>query len=231
MFSEHTQPTDFVASVCLSPGTTRLCITPQLSCKHEMPLDDGHNRMRYPACQTLVRPALALALTVGASSCSPITFDCGGPTIRQSFAVATMRDVGDTLSVDGYTSVYEERDRDGTYIHQLVIGIQATDAAHYDTIPSALRPHVTGARLELPSGVVLYHVSMSDNSSQHYGPPVLAAIPINDADQSLFNDIRLHLLSQDLSMAIETDSPAVQFPRTRLVLKDSYDWRKTSGCQ
>jgi len=187
--------------------------------------------MGHPACQTLVRPALALVLTLGASSCSPITFDCGGPTTRQSSAFATMRDVGDTLSVDGYASVYEERDRDGTYIHQLIIGIQATDAAHSDTIPSALRSHVTGARLELPSGDVLYHVSMSDNTSQRYGPPVLAAIPIDGVDQSLFNDIRLHLLAQDLSMAIETDSPAVQFPRTPLVLKDSYDWRKSSGCK
>src|SRR2546423_13543331 len=124
--------------------------------------------MPHSACQTLVRAALALALTLGASSCSLITFDCGGPLMRQSFAVATMRDVGDTLSVDGYASVYEERDRDGKYIHQLVIGIQATDAAHYDTIPSALRPHVTGARLELPSGDVLYHGSMSDNTSQRY---------------------------------------------------------------
>jgi hypothetical protein len=187
--------------------------------------------MRHLVCQTLVRAVLALGLTVGASSCSLITFDCGGPTTRQSSAAATMRDFGDTLSVDGGASVYEERDRDGTYVHQLVIGIQATDAAHYDTIPSALRSHVTGARLELASGEVLYHVSMSDNSSQRYGPPVLSVIPINDVGQSLFNNIRSHLLAQDLSMVIETDSPEVQFPRSPLVLKDSYDWRKSSGCQ
>jgi hypothetical protein len=187
--------------------------------------------MRHLVCQTSARAALALALTVGASSCSPITFDCGGPTTRQSFAAATMHDFGDTLAVDGYASVYEERDRDGTYVHQLVIGIQATDAAHYDTIPSALRSHVIGARLELPSGDVLYHVSMSDNASQRYGPPVLAAIPINDVGQPLFDSIRLHLLAQDLSMVIETDSADVQFPRSPLVLTDSYDWRKSSGCQ
>ena len=178
----------------------------------------------------LLRSVLALVLVAGASSCS-ITFDCGGPTTRQSSALATMRDLGDTLSVDGYASVYEERHRDLTYSHQLVIGIQATDAAHYDTIPSALRPHVTGARLELPSGDVLYHVSMADNSSQRYGPPVLAIIPINDVEQSLFNDIRSHLLAGDLSMVIETDSPATQFPRTTLVLKESHDWLKTTGCQ
>ena len=187
--------------------------------------------MRHLGCQTLVRAVLALGLTVGASSCSPITFDCGGPIIRQTFAGATMRDLGDTLSVDGYASLTEQRGRDGTYAHQLVIGIQATDAAHYDTIPSALRPHVTGARLELAVGGVLYHVSMSDNSSQRFGPPVLSAIPFNDVGQALFDSIRLHLLAQDVSMVIETDSPAVQFPRSPLVLKDSYDWRKTSGCQ
>jgi hypothetical protein len=185
---------------------------------------------RHLVCQTLVRAVLALGLTVEASSCSLTTFDCGGPTRRQSFAAATMRDVGDTLSVDGYASVYEERDRDGRYVHQLVIGIQATNAAN-DTIPSALRSHVTGARLELVAGEVLYHVSMSDNSSQRYGPPVLSAIPINDVGQSLFNNVRSHLLAQDLSMVIETDSPEVQFPRSPLVLKDSYDWRKSSGCQ
>ena len=187
--------------------------------------------MRHLGCQTLVRAVLALGLTVGASSCSPITFDCGGPTIRQTFAVATMRDLGDTLSVDGYASLWEEMDRDGTYRHQLVIGIQATDAAHYDTIPSALRPHVTGARLELAVGDVLYHVSMSNNSSQLFGPALLSAIYSNDVGQALFDSIRLHLLAQDVSMVIETDSPAVQFPRSPLVLKDSYDWRKTSGCQ
>jgi len=187
--------------------------------------------MRHLGCQTLVRAVLALGLTVGASSCSPITFDCGGPTVRQTFAAATIRDMGDTLSVDGYASLWEERGRDGTYVHVLVVGIQATDAAHYDTIPSALRPHVTGARLELAVGGVLYHVSMSGNSSQRFGPPVLSAIPFNDVGQALFDSIRLHLLAQDVSMVIETDSPAVQFPRSPLVLKDSYDWRKTSGCQ
>ena len=187
--------------------------------------------MRHLGCQTLVRAVLALGLTVGASSCSPITFDCGGPTIRQTFAAATMRDLGDTLSVDGYASLTEQRGGDGTYAHQLAIGIQATDAAHYDTIPSALRPHVTGARLELAVGGVLYHVSMSNNSSQRFGPPVLSLIPINDVGQALFDSIRLHLLAEDVSMVIETDSPAVQFPRSPLVLKDSYDWRKTSGCQ
>jgi hypothetical protein len=185
--------------------------------------------MRHLGCQTLVRAVLTLGLTVGAASCSPITFDCGGPTIRQSFAAATMRNFGDTISVDGYASVYEERDRDGTYVHQLVIGIQVTDT--HDTIPSALRSHVTGARLELVAGDVLYHVSMSDNASQRYGPPVLSAIPINDVGQALFDSIRLHLLAQGVSMVIETDSPEVQFPRSPLVLKDSYDWRKTSGCQ
>ena len=72
---------------------------------------------------------------------------------------------------------------------------------------------------------------MSDNSSQRYGPPVLAIIPINDVEQSLFNNIRSHLLAGDLSMVIETDSPATQFPRTTLVLKESHDWLKTTGCQ
>jgi hypothetical protein len=189
--------------------------------------------MRHLGFQTLVRGVLALGLTVGASSCTPITFDCGGPSIRQTFAAATMRDLGDTLSVDGYASLWEEQDRDGTYRHQLVIGIQATQAAQYplyDTIPSALRPHVTGARLELAVGDVLYHVSMSNNSSQRFGPPVLSAVPNNDVGQALFDSIRLHLLAQDVSMVIETDSPAVQFPRSPLVLKDSYDWRKTTGC-
>jgi len=190
--------------------------------------------MRHLRFPTLARGVLALGFTVCASSCTPITIDCGGPSMRQTFAAATMRDLGDTLSVDGYASLWEERDRDGTYRHQLVIGIQATEAAPYplyDTIPSALRPHVTGARLELAVGDVLYHVSMSNNSSQRFGPPVLSLIPINDVGQALFDSIRLHLLAQDVSMVIETDSPAVQFPRSPLVLKDSYDWRKTTGCQ
>jgi hypothetical protein len=186
--------------------------------------------MRFLVCQTFVRAVLGLALTFGASSCSPITFDCGGPSVRQTFAAATMRDLGDTLSVDGYAAQWEERARDGTYTHQLVIGVQASGIG-YDTIPSALRPHVTGARLELAAGKVLYHVSMSNNTSQRYGPPVVSLIPVNDVPQSLFDNIRSHLLAQDVSIVIETDSPAVQFPRSPLVLRDSYDWLKTTGCQ
>src|SRR5437868_14730696 len=119
--------------------------------------------------QMVLRSVLALVLVVGASACS-ITFDCGGPTTRQSSALATMRDLGDTLSVDGHASVYDERHRDLTYSHQLVIGIQPTDAAHYDTIPSALGPHVIGARLDLPSGDVLDYASMTGYTCQRKGP-------------------------------------------------------------
>jgi hypothetical protein len=176
-----------------------------------------------------LRAVLSLGLTVGVSSCVSI-IDCGGPKIRQAFAAATMRDLGDTLSVDGYAYTWEERGQNGTYVHQLVMGIQAS-GVRGDTIPSALRPHVTGARLELAAGDVLYHVSMSDNTSQRYGPPVLSLIPTSDLAQSLFDNIRSHLLAQDVSIVIETDSPAVQFPRSPLVLRQSSDWLKTSGCQ
>jgi hypothetical protein len=141
-----------------------------------------------------------------------------------------MRDAGDTLAVDGYTSIYEQWDRDLKYSYQLVIGIQATGPGT-DTIPSALRPHVTGSRLELATGEVVYHVVMTDNTSYRYGPPVLSVIPLNDLDRSVFDNIRSLILANKVSMVIETDSPAVQFPRTTLSVKYSYDWRKTSGCQ
>ena len=173
---------------------------------------------------------LAVAATLSVVSCALITVDCGGPYVRQSFAQATMRDSGDTLSVNGYTSTYEEWNRDLKYTYQLVIGIQAT-APGMDSIPSALRPHVTGARLELATGDVLYHVVMADNTSQRYGPPVLAVIPLNDLDRSVFNNIRSLILAKKVSIVIETDSPAVQFPRTTLSVKSSSDWQKTSGCQ
>ena len=174
---------------------------------------------------------MVCALSTGASSCLPLTWDCGGPTTRETLASATLRAPSDTVSIDGLASTYEERDANGAYLHQLVIAIQATNAAHYDTIPSVLRPHVTGARIELAAGTVLYHVSMSDNTSQRYGPPVLAAIPINDADQSLFDTIRSHLLAEDAFFVVEADSSALQFPRTRLAVTSSYDWRKSSGCK
>lgn len=186
--------------------------------------------MPHPAHSFVGRLAFGLVVTAVSSSCSLLTFDCGGPTTRESLASATMRDAGDTLSVDGYATVYEERRRDGSYLHQLVIGIQATDAAHYDTIPTALRPHVTGASIVLPSGSVLYHVVMTNNTSQLNGPPVLAAIAVNDVDQSLFDNIRSHLLANDLTFLVESDS-TVQFPRGRLAVQSAYDWRKSSGCQ
>lgn len=173
---------------------------------------------------------VAVLATAVLSSCSLLTFDCGGPTTRETIAATTMLDDGDTLSVDGYASAYEERDRDGKYIHSLMISVQATNAVHYDTIPTALRPHVVGARLELRSGAVLYHVAMHDNSSQHNGASVLAAIPSHDVPQSVYDEIRRHLLANDLIFVVETDS-AIRFAPARMSVQFSYDWRKSSGCQ
>jgi hypothetical protein len=187
--------------------------------------------MWHNSTQTLIRPAVALVLALGTSSCSLITFDCGGPTTREASAFATMRDQGDTISVDGYASTWEERQRDGTYTHQLMIGIQATNAAHYDTIPSALRPHVTGARLELNPGNVLFHVAMSNNTSQRYGPPVVALIADNAVNQALFDSIRRLMINGAVTLIIETDSDAVRFAPASLVPKTSRDWTKSSGCK
>src|SRR5215471_460207 len=147
--------------------------------------------MLFPRPRQIGRAVLGFVLAFGTSSCSLLTFDCGGPTSREALAQATVRDGTDTLSVDPIVAVYEERDHDGSYQHQLQVGIQATDAAHYDTIPSALRPHVTGARIELASGTVAYRVSMTDNTSQRYGPPVLASIAVNDVDQRVFDGLRI----------------------------------------
>lgn len=179
----------------------------------------------------MLRCALfGLLLAAGASSCSLLTWDCGGPTTRETLSSATVRDFGDTLSVDGIASVYEERDRDGQSVYQLVIAIQATNAVHYDTIPTALRPHVTGARLVLASGQVLQHVAMTDNTSQHNGPPVLGLVAVNNLSPSQLDDIRSHLLANDVMFVIETDA-TVQFPPVRLAVASSYDWRKSSGCK
>lgn len=176
-------------------------------------------------------PALAELACAGLlSSCSLITFDCGGPTTRETYAASTMRDTGDSLSVDGWASVYEERNRDGNYTHQLVMTVQATNTAHYDTIPTALRPHVVGARLELPSGAVLYHVVMQNNTSQLHGAPVLNAVPSNGIAQPLFDRIRQHLLANDLTFVVETDS-TIRFAPGRMSVQWSHDWRKSSGCQ
>jgi hypothetical protein len=185
--------------------------------------------MMLPSLKWIGRAVLVLVLAASAASCDLLTFDCGGPTSREALAEATVRDLADTLSIDPIAAVYEERDHDGSYLHQLQINIQATDAAHYDTIPSALRPHVTGVRVELSSGAVLYRVAMTGNSSQRYGPPVLAAIAVNDVDQSLFDGIRAHLLANELFAAVESDS-TVHFPRVALHVQYSYDWRK-QACQ
>jgi len=172
---------------------------------------------------------LGFALAAGASSCSVLTFDCGGPTSRETLSEATVRDSSDSLSLDPVAAVYEERDHDGSYVHQLQIGIEATDAAHFDTIPSALRPHVTGLRIESASGAVMYRVALTDNTSLRYGPPVLAMIAVNDVDQRVFDGIRLSLLGNDVFAAIETDG-TVQFPRVPLHVQYSHDWVK-QRCQ
>ena len=176
----------------------------------------------------LLLASLALA---SSSACVPITFDCGGPTTRQSSAFATIRDVGDSISVDGYGMVYEEQQRNGTYLHQLVVGIQATNSGHGDTIPTWIRPHITGARLERSSGGVIYRVTMTGNTSQQYGPPVVALVASNSVPQGTFDGIRSDLLANDVYLVIETDSPALRFPRSRLLVTSSHDWIKSSGCQ
>ena len=185
--------------------------------------------MLFPTLKRIGRAALGVVFLASAGSCNLLTLDCGGPTSRETLAEATVRDLGDTLSVDPIAAVYEERDHDGSYLHQLQINIQATDAAHYDTIPAGLRPHVTGVRIEVSSGTVLYRVAMTGNSSQRYGPPVLAAIAVNDVDQPLFDLIRAQLVANTLFAAIESDS-TVHFPRTALHVQYSYDWRK-QACQ
>jgi len=171
-----------------------------------------------------------LILVMSTSSCSLITFDCGGPTTRESLAEGVSRSNVDTLGLDGIASTYEERDRDGSYLHQVVLTLQAPGAVHYDTVPDFLRAHVTGASLELASGEVLLHEVMTNNTSQAYGQPVLAAKAVNDMAQSKFDSFRAHLLANELWVAIESDS-AVQFPRTQLRVTSSYDWRKSSGCK
>lgn len=183
----------------------------------------------FPRPKRVGAAVLGFALAAGASSCSILTFDCGGPTSRETLSEASVRDLGDTVSLDPIAAVYEERDRDGSYMHQLQIGIEATDAAHFDTIPSALRPHVTGLRIESASGTVMYRVAMTDNTSQRYGPPTLAMIAVNDVDQRVFDGIRLSLLGNEVFAAIETDG-TVQFPSVPLHIQYSHDWTK-QPCQ
>jgi hypothetical protein len=165
-----------------------------------------------------------------ASSCGLLTFDCGGPYSREALASTTVFDLADTLSIDPYASTYEEQSVKGAYTHSLMLGIQATDAAHYDTIPTALRPHVTGLRLVLPSGTVLYHAVFANTTSHQNGPPVLGFDFTKDLDQSLFDTIRSHLLANDLSAVIESDS-TIEFPPAKLAVQRSHGWIKSSGCQ
>ena len=175
------------------------------------------------------RIAIVLLCLV-ASSCQLLTFDCGGPYTRDALASTTVYDVADTLSVDPVAAVYEERTVNGAYTHQLMVSIQATNSAHYDTIPTALRPHVRGARLVLSSGTVLYHAVFANTSSQFNGPPVLGLAFTNDMEQSLFETTRSHLVTGDLSIVIESDS-TIQFPPAKLAVQQSRGWIKTSGCK
>ena len=166
-----------------------------------------------------------LILAPPLSSCSLITWDCGTPTTRESLAEGVSRSNVDTLGLDGVASIYEERGGDRGYIHQAVVTLEAPNAVHYDTVPDFLRAHVTGASLELASGQILLRVAMTNNSSFANGPPVLAAIAVNDMEQSQFNSLRAHLLANELWIAIESDS-AVRFPRTQLRVTSSHDWQK-----
>src|SRR4051812_9859449 len=185
-----------------------------------------------PSRRSLPNYLLLLVAAAGISSCSLITFDCGGATIREVWAHAIVRDASDTIEVEGFVSEYEERGRDGSYLHQIVVTLQAPGAAHYDTIPTALRPHIKAVQIEFPSHAVAYRASISNNTSQGVGPPVLADAFQNDMQQSVFDSIHEHILAGDLVLAIETDSPAIVFPKTRLLLDSrSYDWRATSGCK
>lgn len=139
-----------------------------------------------------------------------------------------IRDRGDTLAIDGVVSVFEQRG--GSPANQLVVTLQA-DPTHADTIPTALRAHVSAVRLEAAAGTVVYRATIANNTSQLTGPPVLAIAFRNGMDQPTFDTIRQHVLSSDLVLVIETDTPAVAFPKTRLVLREAHDWVKASSCK
>lgn len=171
-----------------------------------------------------------LVVVVLLSSCSLITVDCGGPTTRSAVASAMMHADGDTMSVDGFVSAIEERRDDGVYIRELTLTLALTDAAHHDSVPTTLHAHITGARLELPSGAVLYHVGMHDNSSPHNVGALFAVAQSYDVPSTLFDDIRRHLPANDLTFVVETDQ-AIRFAPARVSLRSARDWRKTSACQ
>lgn len=178
-----------------------------------------------------MNPRYAICLLGLLAGCQLITFDCGGPTVRSAVAQVVMSDqAADTIHIRGMVSQWEEKKRDGSYTHQLVVTLSAADAAHYDTIQTALRPHVTGVRVELASGQVLYRSLVKDNTSHMLGPPALAVEYTNSMDQALYNSIRQFIARGELYLVVETDSPAIMFPKTRLTEVEVRDWVKTSGC-
>jgi hypothetical protein len=185
--------------------------------------------MRMQRHRSLWPLTTILVVVAAGVSCSALTFDCGQPSTRQAYAFGTIPAIGDTFHVDGYASVYEERDNGGAYAHQLIIGLQATDpGAQGRPAPAALRGHVTFVSLFARDSVLLFRTSLPNAASDE--PTVIGVAATNDLPQSEFDNIRALLLADQLEIRVETDLPTIQLPTTTLVVKQSYDWRK-GGCQ
>src|SRR5690348_2979253 len=150
-------------------------------------------------------PRCVLLLLTATASCALITFDCNAPSERMALASGIVSDPSNTIQVEAFTSVGEERGPGRNYSHALTVGIQSPNAAQGVRVPSVLRGHVLATRLELASGEVVYRVALPNNPGAQDERLVIGVISNTDLPQSDFASIRAHLLANELFAVVETD--------------------------
>lgn len=174
------------------------------------------------------RGVAGLVLATFLTSCSQITFDCGGPEYRSAVLFGTVSDDSHTIILEGYASLNEERGEKVQIARQLVVGVQSLRTPNSPPVPLSLVGRLSRLRLELADGTVLYSGTVTAAAKDE--PSVLGWSVANALDAGRFASITDQLLAHHVYIALEMDTGAHSMQRGALRVESSSDWRK-HGCQ
>ncbi|CAN5898847.1 hypothetical protein BH11GEM2_BH11GEM2_39920 [soil metagenome] len=184
--------------------------------------------MSIPLTQSVAR-AVAVVVTAGLlTSCSVITFDCGGSEYRTASVFGTVSDLNQTVTLEGDASLNEERGANVQISRQLVVGVQSQRTSNGIPVPLSVVGHLVRLRLERSDGTVVF--SGTATAAARDEKTVLGWSVSNTLDADRFASIRDQLLANRLYIALEMDAGAPVLKRGALTVESSSDWRK-HGCQ
>jgi hypothetical protein len=184
--------------------------------------------MSILSTQNASRAVGVLMTAVLLTSCSAITFDCGGSEYRSASVFGTVSDDGQTFILEGYAALNEERGSNVQIARQLVVGVQSLRTANATPVPPSVSGHLVRLRLERADGTVIY--SGAATAAARDEPTVLGWSTSNTLNADQFASIRNELLTNRIYISLEMDAVAPALKRGALAVESSSDWRK-HGCQ